>query len=106
MNLIFPCIAECSNNFRLSRYAILLCIFDLSALSRRLPIRIELNAIWRVHIDALDLSAQRLAFCQTRHHEERVTEDHSVLPVALIVVIALGRVLFPTFRQSIEVVKE
>ena len=52
------------------------------------------------------LPRNAFALRERRHHQQRVTEDHPVRPVALVVVVALGRVLLPAFGQAVEVVEE
>ena len=54
-------------------------------------LRVELDAVGRVDVDALHLAAQALALGQAGHHLQRVAEDHAVRPV-LVVLVELGLV--------------
>src|SRR5438094_1316554 len=77
----------------------------LHVAARRAPlkIRVELDAVRRVDVDALDLAAQALALGQARHHLERVAEDHAIRPV-LVVLVELG--LVHALGDAVEVSEE
>src|SRR5258708_4569108 len=71
-----------------------MCAFGLAVLhvaagGGPLEVAVELDAVGRVEVDALHLAAQALALSQTRHHLERIAEDHAVGPI-LVVLIELG----------------
>ena len=72
-----------------SRLVIGLAILHIAAGGRPLEVGVELDAVGRVEVDALDLAAQALAFGQTGHDLEGVTEDHAIRPV-LIMLVELG----------------
>ena len=63
-----------------------LAILDIAARGGPLEIRIELDAIRGVDIDALHLAAQALAFGERGHHPQAVAKDHAVRPVGVVAV--------------------
>ena len=66
-----------------------LAVLDVAGQRRNLPVGVELDAVRRVEIDALDLAPQRLALGEARHDGERVAEDETVRPM-LVVLIELS----------------
>src|SRR5437016_3027713 len=79
-----PGIAECTHLLRLSRRVLYLPVLYLPLARAHLPIRSELDPVRRIEIDALHLPLEPLLLGQTRHHEQRVAEDHPVRPVSLM----------------------
>ena len=100
MNPIPPRIPERLDLFRLPADVLGLAVRDVAAGRRPLEVRVELDAVGRVEVDALHLAAQPLAFGERRHHLEAVAEDHPVRPVGVVLVeLGLGAVV----RQAVEV---
>jgi hypothetical protein len=66
-------------------------ILHVAAGRAPLEARVELDAVGRVDVGALDLAAKPLALGEARHHLERVAQDHPVRPV-LVVLVELGLV--------------
>src|SRR5437667_7066004 len=86
MNPIAPRIPERLHLFRLSRDVRCVAVLHVATGRAPLKIRVELDAVRRVDVDALDLAAQALALGQARHHLERVAENHPVRPVLVVLV--------------------
>src|SRR5437773_6504551 len=86
MNPISPRIPERLHLLRLSRDVRRVAVLHVATGRAPLKIRVELDAVRRVDVDALDLAAQALALGQARHHLERVAEDHAIRPVLVVLV--------------------
>src|SRR5438876_4358778 len=86
MNPIAPRIPERLHLLRLSRDVRRVAVLHVATGRAPLKIRVELDAVRRVDVDALDLAAQALALGQAGHHLERVAEDHAVRPVLVVLV--------------------
>src|SRR5581483_11993546 len=70
MDAIAPGVAEGFHLFRFTGNLIDLAIRHGAAGSAPLKIAVEFDAIGWIKIDALHLTTQSLALCQTRHHLE------------------------------------
>ena len=68
-----------------------------------LEIGVELDAVGRVNVDALDFAAQALALGERGHDLEAVAEDHAVGPVG-VVLVELGGA--GVFGQAVEIGEE
>ncbi len=84
MDSKLPGIPERLDLLDLARGILDLSVFDISLARRNLPVGAELDPVWRVHVDHLDLAAERLTLGEAGHHVERVAEDHSVRPVRVV----------------------
>ena len=86
MNPIPPSIPERLHLLRLAADVLRLAVLHVAARRRPLEVRVELDAVGRVEVDALHLAAQPLALGQRRHHLEAVAENHPVRPVGVVLV--------------------
>ena len=68
VDAIAPGIAEGAHLFRFAGDMVSLPILDIAAGGRPLEVGVELNAVGRVEVDRLDLSAQPFALSQARHN--------------------------------------
>ena len=95
-----PRVAERLHLLGLAADVLGLAVLHVAAGRGPLEVRVELDAVGRVHVDALHLAAQALALGQRRHHLEAVAQDHAVRPVG-VVPVELGPRLVA--RQAVEV---
>lgn len=100
MDTVLPGIAEGFNLFRLTRHVVQFAVLDVAAGSGPLEIAVELDAVGRVHVDALYLAAHAFPFGQTGHDLKRVAQNHAVGPV-LVVLIEIG--LIHAGRNTVEI---
>ena len=92
VDAVLPGVAERLHLLGLAADVGLLAVLDVARLRRDLPVRVELDAVGRVEIDALHLAAQALALGEARHHLQAVAQDHAVRPV-LVVLVELGALI-------------
>ena len=97
---IAPSIPKRPHLLGLARDLGAVAILDCTTCRRPLEVRLELDAVRRVEVDALYLAAQALSFGERRHHLEAVAEDHAVRPVGVVLVELGPRVVA---RQPVEV---
>ena len=100
MDFVFPSVAKGADLFGFARHMGLIAILHIARGGGPLEVGVELDAIGRVEIDALDLTAQPLTLGQRGHHRQAVARDHPVRPV-LIVLVELGRGL--GIGQAVEI---
>ena len=91
MDAVFPGIAKGFDLFRLAGHVVGLAVLHVPASGGPLEIAVELDAVGRVHIDALHLAAQAFALGQTGHDLQGVAQYHAVGPV-LVVLVKIGLV--------------
>ena len=63
-----------------------LAVLHVPARGGPLEVRVELDAVGRVEVDALHLAAKPFALRQRRHHLHAVAEDHPIGPVGVVLV--------------------
>ena len=100
VNPVPPRIPERLHLLRLAADVFGFAVLHVPARRRPLEVRVELDAVGRVEVDALHLAAQPLALGERRHHLQAVAEDHPVRPVG-VVLIELGAGVFA--RQAVEI---
>ena len=103
MNAIPPSIPERLHLLGLARDVVDVAIFHIAARGGPLEVRIELDPVRRIDINALHLPPQALPLGQRRHHLQAVAEDHAVGPVG-VVLVELG--LRVAFGHAVEVGEE
>ena len=103
MNAITPCIPKRAHLLRFSGNVICSSIIDRSRCRGPLKVRVELDAVRRVEVDALHLAAQALALGERRHHLQAVAEDHPVRPVGIVLVELRPGIIV---REPVEVGKQ
>src|SRR6266567_9510551 len=103
MNAVAPSIAKRLYLLGFAGDVVGVAVLYLPARRGPLKIRIELDPIWRVEVNALYLTAQPFALRERSHDLQAVAEDHSVGPVG-VVLIELG--LCFDGREAIEVREE
>ena len=81
-----PGISKSLDLLRLARGVIGLAILHIPFTRAHLPVRTELDPIGRIHVNHLHLALQSFFFCQRRHYQQAVPQDHAVGPVLLVVV--------------------
>ena len=86
VNPVTPRVPERLHLLRLPADVLRLAVLDVTAGRRPLEVRIELNAVGRVEVDALHLAAQPLALGERAHHLQAVAEDHPVRPVGVVLI--------------------
>jgi len=86
MNPVAPCVPKRLNLLWFTRDLIGRAILHIPARRAPLKIRVELDSIRRVDVDALHLPAQPLALGEAGHHLQGVAEDHPVRPVLIVLV--------------------
>ena len=86
MNAVAPGIAKCLDLFRFAGDVVGVPIFHIATGRGPLEIGIEFDAIGRVEIDALHLTAQAFALGKTCHDLQAVAQDHAVGPVGVVLV--------------------
>ncbi len=91
MDPVAPCIAERLDLLRLAADMLAVAVLHIAARGGPLEIRVELDAVRRVDVDALHLAAQPFALGETRHHLQRVTQNQAVGPVRLMLIKLGGR---------------
>ena len=102
MDAVFPGIAKGFDLFRLAGHVVGLAVLHVPAGGGPLEIAVELDAVGRVHIDALHLAAQAFALGQTSHDLQGVAQYHAVGPV-LVVLVKIG--LVRVRRNAVEIRK-
>ena len=100
VNPVPPSVPERLHLLGLATDVLRLPVLHIPACRRPLEVRVELDAVRRVEIDALHLAAQPFALGERRHHLKTVAEDYPVRPVG-VVLIELGAGVFA--RQAVEV---
>src|SRR5208337_649262 len=100
MYAVAPSVAERFDLLRFAGDLLSLAILYVAAGGAPLEVAVEFDAVRRVDINALHLSAQALTLGKAGHNLERVAEDHSVRPI-LIVLVELG--LIDAFGNAVEV---
>ena len=90
MNPIPPRIPKRLDLLRLAGDVVSLAVLHVAAGRGPLEVGVELDAVGRVEVDALDFAAQTLAFGERCHHLQAIAEDHAVCPVG-VVLVELGR---------------
>src|SRR2546429_347806 len=103
MNPIPPGITKRLHLLRLARDVLDVPVLHITTGRAPLEIGVELDAVRRVEVDALHLTAQSLALGQARHHRQAVAQDYAVRPV-LLMAIELGLVY--ALRDAVEVREE
>lgn len=68
MNSVRPSVAERTYDFRLAALELSFPVFDIAISRSNLPIRVEFDAIWWVHVNALHFAPQPVLFRKARHH--------------------------------------
>ena len=81
-----PSIPECLHLLRFAGDVLGLAVPHVAAPRGPLEVGVELDAVGRVDVDALDLAAQPLALGERGHHLEAVAEDHAIAPVGVVLV--------------------
>ena len=100
MNSVPPRIPKRLHLLGLAADVLRIAVLHVPARRRPLEVRVELDAVGRIEVDALHLAAQPLALGERRHHLQAVAEDHPVRPVGVVLVELGARVVA---RQAIEV---
>ena len=83
---VAPRVAEGLDLLRFARDVGGVAVADVAARGGPLEVGVELDAVGRVDIDALDLAAQALALGQRGHDLQAVAQDHAVRPVSVVFV--------------------
>ena len=82
-----PSITVSLDGLRLARDAAIV-FFHVGAVDAHLPVAAILDAVGRVDVDALHLSAHPLTVQQRVHHQQGVAQDEAVLPVLVVLIVA------------------
>src|SRR5579862_334915 len=86
MDSISPSISECLYLLRLTGNVFYVSVFHISCRGGPLEVRIELNAIGRIKIDALHLATESLSLSQRSHHLQTVAKNHAVGPMGIMLI--------------------
>ncbi|OQA95709.1 MAG: hypothetical protein BWY25_02366 [Chloroflexi bacterium ADurb.Bin222] len=99
-----PGVAEGADLLRLAGGVFGFAVLHVALARAHLPVGAEFDAVGRVEVDHLYPSAQPFLLRQTRHHQQRIAQDHAVGPVLLVLVELhfLGEI----FRPAVEIVEE
>ena len=81
-----PCVPKRLHLLRLTGDVLRLAVLHVATGGGPLEVRVELDAVGRVEVDALHLAAKPFALRQRRHHLQAVAEDHPVRPVGVVLV--------------------
>ena len=81
-----PGVAERLHLHHLARQVVVLAVLHVPLVYARLEVAAELDAVGRVHIDALHLAAHLLALQKRAHHQQAVAQDHPVRPVHVVLI--------------------
>ena len=81
-----PCVPERLHLLRLPGDVLRLAVLHVAAGGGPLEVRVELDAVRRIEVDALHLAAKTFALRQRRHHLQAVAENHPVGPVGVVLV--------------------
>ena len=100
VNAVAPRVPERLHLLRLAGDVGGVAVLHVAAGGGPLEVGVELDAVGRIEVDALDLAAQPFALRQRRHHLQAVAEDHAVRPVG-VVLVELGAGVGA--RQAVEV---
>ena len=103
MDAISPSIPKCFHLLGFSSDLIDNAIFDGAASGAPLKIAVELDAVRRIDVDALHLTAQSLPLGEASHDLQRITENYAIRPI-LIVLVEVGFVRL--FRSAVEIHKQ
>lgn len=103
MNPIPPGIPKGFHLFRFPGDVIRLPILHIPAGGGPLEIGIELDAVGRVDVDALNLSTEPFPFRQGGHDLQAVSQDHAVGPVGFVPVeLGFGVAFLFSWYSSIQ----
>src|SRR5215469_6491370 len=86
VDAMFPYVTECLNLLDFTGRVFKFAVSNIPFTGGHLPVAAELDAVWRIYVDHLDLAAQSLALCKAGHDVERVAKNHAVRPVGLVMV--------------------
>ncbi len=89
VDAVAPGVAKGLNLLRFAGDVADVAILNVAASGGPLEIAVELDAVGRIEIDALDAPAKPLPLGQTGHDLEGISQNHTVRPV-LVMVIELG----------------
>ena len=103
MNAIAPSIAESFDLFRFAGDVVGVAVLHVAAGGAPLEIGIELDAVGRIEINALDFAAQAFAFGKRRHDLQAVAKNHAVRPIG-VVLVELGGA--GVFGQAVEITEK
>ena len=100
MNSVAPGVPKRPHLLGLARDVVGFPVLNITTGGGPLEVGVELDAVWGIDVDALNLPAQAFALRQRRHHPHTVAEDHPVRPVGVVLVeLRLG---VPA-RQAVEI---
>src|SRR3989338_2864582 len=86
MNPELPSIAKRLYLLRLADKILKFVVFDIPLARARLPVGAKFYSIRRVYVNGLHPPAHTFLLQKRVHHDERVAEYHSVLPIILVFV--------------------
>jgi hypothetical protein len=103
MDAVTPGVAEGFDLLRFAGDVVGLAVGYVAAGGGPLEVGVELDAVGRIEVDALDLAAQALALGERGHDVEAVAEDKAVGPVGVVLVEFSGA---GVVGQAVEVGEE
>jgi hypothetical protein len=86
VDAVAPSVAEGLNLLWLARDVLDISVFDLTAGGGPLEIRIKLDSVRWIDIDALHLAAQFFALRERCHNLQAVAQDQAITPVGIVLI--------------------